>query len=230
MPVRLTYGEDAMKNLAKATLRLVAVLAITTCSAWGEAQAPPVGKASEWLPSASTMEKIRLQCAKQKGLDFGTCFVDSMKRAGATPQAVAFARATGNTGYLSHFLERGRVDLAFVRYPFRANENQGWILVNGAPAMIDVDSLSELPKGRLTENPTYRALKEKYSKILLFGGDRDITQPPEMIILPDKGQRFIVGYRLLNGCHACEQVGSVRFSFDFKPDGTFLGSTLVDVQ
>jgi len=73
-------------------------------------------------------------------------------------------------------------------------------------------------------------IKEKFAKVMLFGGDRTIARPPEMVVEPAKGQRFIVEYRLLNGCHACERVGSARFAFDFDPNGKFIGSTLLDVQ
>lgn len=219
-----------MKDVLKAMVGMLGAFAVIASPVWGAASLPLVGKDAEWSPSSQTVETIRQECARKKAPDFGTCFVNSMGRSGASPQAVAFARATGNTGYLAHLLERGRVDLAFVRYPFRVNENRGWIFVNGAPAMIDVDSLPELPKQRLAENPVYRSLKEKFPKIMLFGGDRDATRPPEMIVLPDKGQRFLVEYRLLDGCRACEQLGTARFAFDFKPDGTFLGSTLMDVK
>ena len=65
---------------------------------------------------------------------------------------------------------------------------------------------------------------------MLFGGDRSITQPPKMIVQSGKGQRFVVEYRLLNGCHACERVGRARFAFDFDAEGKFLGSTLLDVR
>jgi hypothetical protein len=222
--------EYAMKSLLRPIMRCLGILAVIISPAWVDAQVPVVGKAAEWAPSSRTIEVIRQECDRKKGPDFGACFVDSMGRAGASPEAAAFARATGNTGYLAHLLERGRVDLAYVQYPFRANENQGWILVNGAPAMIDVDSLGELPKRQLAENPVYLSLKEKFPNIMLFGGDRDVAKPPEMLVLPTKGQRFVVEYRLLNGCHACERIGGARFAFDFAPDGTFLGSTLLDVQ
>lgn len=102
--------------------------------------------------------------------------------------------------------------------------------MNGDPAMIDVDALANLPKRQLEANPAYLRIKEKFAKVMLFGGDRTIARPPEMVVEPAKGQRFIVEYRLLNGCHACERVGSARFAFDFDPNGKFIGSTLLDVQ
>ncbi len=73
-------------------------------------------------------------------------------------------------------------------------------------------------------------IKEKFPKVMLFGGDRSLKQPPKMIALSGKGQRFVVEYRLLNGCHACERVGGAQFAFDFDADGKFLGTTLLEVQ
>ena len=104
-----------------------------------------------------------------------------------------------------------------------------WLLVNGDPAMIDVDALADLPKRQLEGNPTYLRIREEFPKVILFGGDRTTGRPPDMIVEPTKWQRFIVEYRLLNGCRACESVGRARFAFDFDPNGKFLGPTLLDV-
>jgi hypothetical protein len=194
------------------------------------AETSHIGKNSEWNPTTKTIRVIQKECAEKKAPDFGKCFVDSMARSGASAAAVAFAKSTGNTGYLAHFFNKGRVDLAYVIYPFRANEDQGWLLVNGHPPTIDIDALSNLPERQLEQNPAYLRVKEKYPKVMLFGGDRTIKRPPEMIARPKKGQRFVVSYRLLNGCHACERLGRARFAFDFDKKGKFLGATLLDVK
>jgi hypothetical protein len=102
--------------------------------------------------------------------------------------------------------------------------------VNGDPSIIDVDAKTNLQERQLEKNPTYLDLKEKFPKIMLFGGDRTITRPPDMTSLPTKGQRFVVHYRLLNGCHACERVGRAKFASDFDVNGKFVGSTLLDVE
>ena len=211
-------------------MSILGFLAVIASSVSAEAQATVIGKESEWNATSETIRLIHQECSEKKAPDFGKCFVDFMGRAGASVQAVAFAQSTGNTGYLAHFLKMGRVDVAYAHYPFRANENEGWLLVNGDPAMIDVDALADLPKRQLEGNPTYLRIREKFPNVMLFGGDRTITRPPEMIVEPTKGQRFIFEYRLLNGCHACERVGRARFAFDFDPNGKFLGSTLLDVR
>jgi hypothetical protein len=219
-----------MKISPRLIMSLLGSLVVIACSASAEAQATAVGKESEWHATSETIQLIHQECSEKKAPDFGKCFVDFMRRAGASAQAVAFSQSTGNSGYLAHFFKMGRVDLAYVHYPFRANENEGWLLVNGDPALIDVDALADLPKRQLDANPAYMRIKEKFPKVMLFGGDRTMTRPPEMVVEPTKGRRFIVEYRLLNGCHACERVGRARYAFDFDPNGKFLGSTLLDVQ
>jgi hypothetical protein len=219
-----------MKSLAGLILSILGSLVVIASPVAGEGPAPVIGKDSEWNATRETIQIVHRECTEKGAPDVGKCFVDFMERAGAPAQAVAFARSTGNMGYLAHFLKMGRVDLAYVHYPFRANENEGWLLVNGDPAMIDVDAVSDLPKHQLEGNPAYFRLRSKFPNVMLFGGDRTITSPPQMIVRPSKGQRFVVEYRLLNGCRACERVGSARFAFDFDANGKFLGSTLLDVQ
>ena len=219
-----------MKKLLRLIVSILGFVAVIATSVSAEAQATVIGKDSEWNATSETVRLIHQECSEKKAPDFGKCFVDFMGRAGASVQAVAFAQSTGNTGYLARFFKMGRVDLAYVHYPFRANENEGWLLVNGDPAMIDVDALANLPKRQLEGNSTYLGIREKFPNVMLFGGDRTITRPPEMIVEPTKGQRFIVEYRLLNGCHACERVGRAGFAFDFDPNGKFLGPTLLDVR
>ena len=217
-----------MKCLPRLTLSILGFFMMIASSVWSEA--PVIGKDSEWKATMETIRKIQQECVEKQASDVGHCFVDFMGRSGASAQAVAFARATGGTGYLMQFFKKGRVDLAYLSYPFRANENEGWLLVNGDPSIIDVDAQTNQLERQLEENPTYLVLKEKFPRIMLFGGDRTITRPPEMIGLPTKGQRFIFQYRLLNGCHACERVGRARFAFDFDVNGKFVGSTLLDVE
>ncbi len=217
-----------MKGFRSWILGILGFLAMIASSV--SAEAPAIDKDSEWNPTPEIIQAIRRECAEKQAPDFGKCFVDFMGRSGASAQAVAFAKSTDNTGYLGRFFKKGRVDLAYVIYPFRANENQGWMLVNGDPPMVDIDALSNSPEGQLEKSPAYLRIKQKYPKVMLFGGNRTIKRLPEMIAQPHKGQRFVVAYRLLNGCHACERVGRARFAFDFDAKGKFLGATLLDVK
>jgi len=219
-----------MKRLPRLILIVLGFGAALASPVWPEAPASVIDKDAEWNPTMDTIRTIHQECSDKGAPDFGKCFVDFMLRAGVSAKATAFARSTGNTGYLAHFFEKGRVDLAYVHYPFRANENEGWLLVNGDPQLIDVDALTDLPKAQLEANPLYLGIKERFPNVMLFGGDRTMTRPPAMVVQPNQGQRFIVDYRLLNGCRACERVGRATFAFDFDANGKFLGSTLLDVK
>ena len=71
---------------------------------------------------------------------FDACFAAAMASAGAPPAALEFTRRLDNEAYLQALNEYGGpVAVAHVFYPFRANENNAWLLVNGTPALIDVD-------------------------------------------------------------------------------------------
>ena len=129
-----------------------------------------------------------------------------MRRSGASEAAVAFTNLIGNTGYLRDFREAGRVDVAYVNYPFRANENQGCLLVNGEPVVIDVDDVSKLSSEELMKNKQYAALAAKHPNAALFPGDRSGTGYPEIESLGGRAA-LIVSYWLTDGCHACARLG-----------------------
>lgn len=189
-----------------------------------------IGPEAVWGPGMSIMQDIRQQCSSASGQHFGECFASGMQKAGASPQAVAFTRLTGNTGYVRDFRKVGPVDVVYVNFPFRANENQGAYLVNGSPQMIDLDDQSLLPKDLLAKNAVYAKLEKKYAEITLWPGNRNGTDYPIIKRSANGGQRFIVNYLLRNVCHACEVIGIAKFAFDFDRTGKFLGTKLVSVE
>ena len=189
----------------------------------------PLESEAVWTPGMTIMQDIRQECSSLSGRQFGECFANGMQKAGASPQAVAFTHRIDNTGYMRDFRPVGRVSIAYVNFPFRANENQGAYLVNGTPSLINIDDQSLLAKSELKKNPVYTRLAKKYSEITLFPDDRSGTSYLIAERLPRGEQRFIVGYRLQNVCHACERVGKARFAFDFDSTGKFLGTKLISV-
>jgi predicted secreted protein len=189
-----------------------------------------IGPAAQWSPEAAVMEKIRADCAPLAGTVFEACFLDGMQRSGASVEAVAFTKSIGNTGYLRALRRFGPVDIAQVVYPFRANENDGFLLINGNPPQIDVDDLNFLSPEDLKKDPCYHRLKRKYPAVMLWPGDRSAGEYPLQERTPEGGQRFMVRYRLLNGCHACELAGRVRYAFTFDKTGRFLGTAYLGVE
>jgi hypothetical protein len=153
-----------------------------------------------------------------------------MRRAGASSEAVAFTRSINNEGYLHAFVATGRVDIAFVTYPFRANTNEACLLVNGDPPHVDVDNLPDLPQATMKRNKEFQKLADKYPNVSLWPGDRSDRRSVVAGNTPEGGQRFIAEYKLLNGCHACAQVGTVRFAFDFDTNGKLMSVTFVSLK
>jgi hypothetical protein len=193
--------------------------------------------ASVWQPPQDFVTKAQNLCSKSMtAMTFPECFMNQIAAAGASPEAVAFTRALyqqsdGQVGIMSAFREGGSVSLAQVFYPLRANDNYGLLLVNGHPQMLDVDNLRMLDKGALQQDPTYQSLKKAYPQLDIWPGDRSGSNPwPDMQAPAGGGSEFVVSYPLINGCHACERVGTARFGWDFDASGKFLKPILIDVQ
>jgi hypothetical protein len=185
--------------------------------------------AALFQPGMGAMQTARETCGKVPGSQFGNCFVQQMQAAGASPQAVAFMHAIHDNGFMRDFKDTGRVDIAFAFFPFAANENQHCLLVNGTPDVIDVDNYDLIPKEDLAENPAYAALHRNLPNLAIFPGDRSGTDFITATNLAGGGQRFLVPYVLVDGCHACARTGSVQLAFDFDPTGKFLGTKVAGV-
>jgi inhibitor of cysteine peptidase len=172
---------------------------------------------------------VHQQC--DKASDFQACFLDSMQKAGASAAAIAFAKSTGdNMGYLRDFRKVGPVDVAYVGFPFRANENNGCYLINGTPSPIDIDNQQALPQSELDANPAYQALKKQYPNISLWPGDRFSTSYPTVSDIAGSGKSFAFLYIFRDMCHACAIIGSASFAFNFDPNGKLQGVHLTSVQ
>src|SRR5690242_19652963 len=118
---------------------LACALAAAALSA---SETAPIGPDAVWNPPASFNETFRAACAKLEGATFSDCFVAQMAKAGAPAGAVAFSKRVGGMGFARAFHDEGKVDVVWAEYPYRANENRVCLLVNGDPAIIDVDDLS----------------------------------------------------------------------------------------
>lgn len=196
--------------------------------------AQPFSPDAVFRPGPAFVPAAMRKCGAFRPPRTGECFIAQMRGAGASSQALAFARLlherTGQVGYLRGFREAGRVDIAYVQYAFRANELNGVCLINGSPPLIDVDRLDAPDQPALESDPAYAALRRQYPGVAIFPADRFHTDSPSVEALAGGGLRFLVDYRLNNVCHACAQVGTARYGFDFDAAGKFLGARLVSVQ
>lgn len=193
------------------------------------AGADVIGPKAVWKPRAGSIQEIMTKCTKPEASDVNACFVKEMRGLGASSEAVAFSQQLhdqthGLIGFLREFREAGKVDIAYVEYVFRANENEGCYLVNGDTLLIDVDNLQLLATKNLESNAGYAPIEKQYPVVSIWPGDRNSLKSPQAEKLPQGGQRFIVDYWLQNGCHACARVGQLQFAFDFDSSGKFQGA------
>ena len=194
------------------------------------ATAEEVTPAAVWHPGPGSLASVRAGCADLGGKELGDCFAAAMAKAGASRAAVGFAQRFEGIAYLDA-LDRDvarPVAIAHVFFPYRANENSAWFLVNGMPELIDVDDRRYLAVDALERAPGYRALLRRYPEPTLWPGPRGPTGP-RPVSRSHGGERFTIGYRLRDLCHACAVVGHVRFAFDFDRSGKFLSTRLVSM-
>jgi hypothetical protein len=191
-----------------------------------EVPAQRIGPEVVWNPAAPVLSAIREKCIAENLGDLNDCFLSEMKAADASPQAVAFAKANSDKGliFVRAFRKVGVVDIAFVEYPFRANELEGVLLVNGDPSIIDVDSQKFVTRENFSTNPSYATQASKHPQISIWPGDRYHTDKPIVKTLGSGQQSFVVDYILRNGCHACAKIGTVSLTFTFDQQGRFGGT------
>ncbi len=192
-----------------------------------------VTAASVWQIPATFLPAAHAACDKAPNPQaFIQCFVAQMSKAGASPGAVAFTQSLlqqsgGDFGILTGFHAVGPVDVAFVTYPLRANTNNGILFVNGTPKIVNAEDPKLLDQADMQQSPQFQNTLAQFPKASLWPGDRDGTTWPNANTNSEGGKSFTLGYPLLNGCHACEKVGTAEFNWKFGPTGNFLGTVFM---
>jgi hypothetical protein len=192
---------------------------------------PKITAASVWQIPSTFLSAAHQACDSAPAPSFADCFIAQMSKAGAPPAAVAFTRLlqkkSGDVGVMSGFNAMGPVDVAFMVYPLRANTNNGILFVNGAPRIVNAEDLKLLDQPAMQQSPQFQNTVAQFPKTTLFPGDRDGTTWPNANTNSEGGKSFTLGYPLLNGCHACEKVGTAEFNWKFGPTGKFLGTVFM---
>jgi hypothetical protein len=155
----------------------------------------------------------------------------------ASSDAVAFTQMLASQksprlGYLSGLREYGVVDLGYVVYPANESVHQGWALLNGIPAVINLDDVTVLPKSVMEKDPQYVALRQSHPKMQLVVNDeqRKAGSSPQIERLPGEGERFVVSYSLQESCAGCAPLAQATFGFDFNDAGKFVDIKFLRVE
>ena len=153
------------------------------------------------------------------------CVLARMRGSGASRAAVVFAQrlaATGQPGWMTGLrsFPAGRVALATAFYPFRANTNEGTLLINGLPSIIDVDGYTLSATDRAQR--AYRVFANGHAGAQLFAPASFVTESPTT----GGGMRFMFDMALKQ-CHACAVQGRARIAYDFDAAGRLVRRGLV---
>jgi hypothetical protein len=188
-----------------------------------------IGASSVWQMPPQFLAKAKAACS---GTHSSQCIIGRMTKAGASADAVSFTRelykqSHGEFGVMTGFQSVGPVDFAWITYPLRANTNYGLLMVNGDPRIVNVENLKLLDKKTMEQSFQFKDLKGQFPKVDVWPGDRDGKTWPNAQAGPDGGMQFLVGYPLINGCHACAHAGTAMFNWNFDPKGKFLGTSFV---
>ncbi len=204
--------------------RLLFALVMTLLGAAAWLQAGVVGQAV----AQASVERVDQRSVWQQppGLEschanWAACLEAAMRRSGATPQAMAYARRLKFEGYLSEFKHVGRVDMGTETYPFLANDNDSPVLLNGDPRYIDV--WKDARKVDLRRNPTYASIKQQ-NPTASYADD-----PPRFVgtqATNSGGQIFIYAFEIKT-CHACNDLGVAQVAFEFDAQGRYRGPRLL---
>jgi hypothetical protein len=192
-----------------------------------------IGASAVWQLPSTFLSNAHKACDNAaQPPSFAECFIAQMAKAGAPAAAVAFTKmlyqkSEGDVGILSGFHPVGPVDVAWIVYPLRANTNNGLLLVNGSPRIVNAEDLKLLDQKGIEQSFQFQDLQNQFPKVGVWPGDRDGTTWPNTQTGPNNGLQFILGYPLINGCHACAHAGTALFTWNFDAQGKFLGTTFM---
>jgi hypothetical protein len=178
------------------------------------------------------VDAVKATCDETHADKLQDCFAAEMKKAGASAAAVEFSKQLGEPGFVRDFRAAGPADIAYVLYPYRANENQSWLIVNGTPPVIDVDNskLVTIAARALRNNATYTGLAKSHPDLSPWPSDRYSTELPDVEMGVNGGVHIIVNYRLREKCHSCAVLGHAWYSFEFDAKGIFAGARLMAIS
>jgi hypothetical protein len=217
--------EKNMRNVR----RLLTFLFFAACLTAQSKQAAKIDASAVWQIPSQFLSAAHSACDHSASSASGECWIGQMAKAGASTEAVSFTRelykeSHGDFGIMTGFQDEGPVAFAWITYPLRANTNNGFLLVNGEPRIINVEDLQLLDTKTMRKTPQFQDVKAQFPKVDVWPGDRDGRMWPNSQAGLGGGIQFSIAYPLRNGCHACASAGSAIFNWNFNAQGKFLGT------
>ena len=175
-----------------------------------------LGDEDVWTFSSETIAELH-ECGRL----LLACVQAVMEAHEASSNAIDFFHLTG--WFLTEVQPGSPVWIGTIVNPWRANENEQLALLGGLPAVIYPEE--EGARLSIQRSVDFASLAREHPAAMLWAAGPTL----EGAETTDEGQRFVLSYRILDGCHACSVLGQVRTAFDFASDGTYRGMQLLGV-
>lgn len=195
-----------------------------------------ISEESIWNAGPEDLSAISQACKMTDAARYRDCFIEQMGEY-ASSDAVSFTQMLASQkaprlGYLAGLREYGVVDLGYVVYPANENVHRGWALLNGIPAVINLDDVTILPKSAMEKDSQYATLRQSHPQMQLVVNDdlRKADSSPQIERLPGEGERFVVPYSLQVSCAGCAPLAQAVFGFDFNDAGKFVGIKFLRIE
>jgi serine/threonine protein kinase len=158
------------------------------------------------------------------------CFFGVLARFSAPAETVAFLRAeqqiapTKDIGYPISFHGRGGVKAVEIFYPGLGMEGvTEFVFANGADNILrpkdDFDRISG-------SSAAYQQFRSSYPKVTPWDGMDYVNE----VNASDGSQQFQFKQTLLNGCHACSVLGTLKLGYNFDASGHFTGMVILGID
>ncbi|MGC2742037.1 MAG: hypothetical protein WA672_02550 [Candidatus Angelobacter sp.] len=195
-----------------------------------------IGEEAIWNAGPEDLSAISQACKITDAARYRDCFIEQMGEY-ASSEAVAFTQTmvsqkSRRLGYLAGLREYGLVDLGYLVYPGNGNMHHGWALLNGIPAVVNLDDVTILPKSAMEKSVQYTALRQVHPQIQLVVNDeqRKADSSPQIERLAGDGERFEIPYSLQGRCANCAPLAQAIFGFDFNEAGKFMGIKFLRIE
>ena len=135
---------------------------------------------------------------------------------GGSEAAADFYRETDL--FLIDTYPAGPVAIGFVVGPLGANYAAGPVLVSDPWRIIVPD---EEVAGMTPNDQTFFELTSRHPDLQVWASEPKVEPP---VVLESGGSAVTFQYELLDGCHACDWLGSARFTLSFDAERELLGT------
>lgn len=183
---------------------------------------PPTDYSTLFNACVSAAAKVKSSNTKQKA--YLDCLTGYMKKHNASPQAIAFTKASEGA-WATSFKQYGNISVVMTEIIGADYQNRYFIIT---PEGEVIDTMTDHPSSRVLAKqlPAYATLLKKYPGADTY--DVEVTAPV-LHKLYSGEQQLVFDYRIAT-CHACDTLAILSLGFNFTSAGTPKGVQALSLQ